>query len=64
MTKQAICHGVTHLNHYHQNTLGIFRDVQVGNSGISSWQSEHCLSQAMVRNGGNGQKMLGIHWEF
>ena len=40
------------------------RDVPVGNSGISSWESERCLSQAMVRNNGNGQNLLGICWEF
>ena len=48
------------LKHYHQNILGIFRDVPVGKSGISSWESERCLSQAMVRNSGNGQNLLGI----
>ena len=55
---------VTQLKHYHQNILGIFRDVPVGNSGISSWESERCLYQAMVRNSGNGQNLLGICWEF
>ena len=52
------------LKHYHRNILGIFRDVPVGNSGISSWEWECCLSQAMVRNNGNGQNLLGICWEF
>ena len=52
------------LKHYHQNILGIFWDVPVGNSGISSWESECCLFQAMVRNSGNGQNLLGICWEF
>ena len=52
------------LKHYHQNILGIFRDIPVGKSGISSWESEHCLSQAMIRNCGNGQNLLGICWEF
>ena len=52
------------LKHYHQNILGIFRDVPVGNSGISSWESERCLFQAMLRNSGNGQNLLGICWEF
>ena len=54
----------TQLKHYHQNILGIFRDVPVGKSGISSWESERCLSQAMVRKSGNGQNLLGICWEF
>ena len=52
------------LKHYHQNILGIVRDVPVGNSGISSWESERCLFQAMVRNSGNGQNLLGICCEF
>ena len=54
------------LKHYRQKILGIFWDVPVRTSGISSWESERCLSQAMVRNSGNGQKKLswGICWEF
>ena len=55
---------VAQLKHYHKNILGMFWDIPVGNSGISSWESERCLSQVMVRNSGNGQKMLGIWWKF
>ena len=43
---------------------GNIRHVPVGNSGISSWESERCLFQALVRNSGNGQNLLGICWEF
>ena len=35
-----------------------------GNSGISSWESEHWFYRPQVRNSGDGQKMLEIGWEF
>ena len=58
----AACVATAQLKHYRQNILGIFRDAPVGFSAGN--QNVAYLRQWSIGNGGNGQIMLGICWEF